>query len=74
MLTGRLSGLTCAQPLWGIWGTVLDGREERSSEDGVGWSSRTRMAENRVPKATGREVGGWWEAAKRGIPGSVPLE
>lgn len=46
--------------------------EELSSEYGVGWSSRQRVARNVFRKvATGKEVGEWSEAGRRGVPGSV---
>lgn len=38
----------------------------------VGWFQRLRVAEKMALIATRKEVGGWPEAGKKGVPGSVP--
>ena len=47
------------------------GSEERSSEYSVGWSRRQRVAEQMVLKVVTGRGGGWSEAGRRGVPGSV---
>ena len=43
------------------------------NKDNAGWSWRRWIAEKMVLKVrTGKEVGGWSEAARRGFPGSIP--
>lgn len=33
---------------------------------------RPRVAEAAAKVVTGKDGGGWWEAGRRGVPGSVP--
>ena len=43
-----------------------------TTKPGAGWSWSPRAAENVVPEAvSGKEVMGWSEAGRRGVPGSV---
>lgn len=48
------------------------GNKELSSENSAGVSLRQRVAEKKLLKAmTRKEVGGWPEPGRKGIPGSV---
>ena len=54
-----------------MWELLVVWQRGVKVKNSVGWSRRLRIAEV-VPKAvTGKEVGGWSEAGRRGVPGSV---
>lgn len=48
------------------------GNKEPGSEYSVGWSWKQRVAEMVLKAANGKQIAGWWEAGRRGVPGSAP--